>query len=346
MIEKFLVSRHEQHYQAWPDLALTASGKLICAFAQCKHHGDRSFARFVTVESSDRGRSWTAPRVLVETSEQGWWNCPRIVRLRDGRMVIIGDHVVAGEGSPDDNLTNWLWFSGDEGATWSGPHPTPIRGIVPDKILELPGGRWLLAAQHREPGFGYLVQRVWWSDDRGATWQGPSIVGRQEGLHLCEASLLPLPDGGVVAFMRENSGQGWDGFKSFSADGGETWEGPYPTVLCGCHRPVAGWLQSGRCLVTYRFLQGGRGGWGRGTQNFFGALMPPETVAARERKEQWARILPLDFDHHRHSDIGYSGWVQFEDGEIVVVTYLLDDWDRGQIRGYRFRESEFGEFAD
>ncbi len=345
-IEKFLISRHEQHYQAWPDVAMTPTGRLLCVFSQCKHHGDRSFARYVTVHSDDHGRSWSEPSVLVEDSAHGWWNCARVVCLADGRMVVVGDHVVRGEGTVAEDLTNWLWFSEDDGVTWSGPHPTPIRGIVPDKLVELRSGRWLVGAHMRHAEFGFLVQSVWWSDDQGTTWQGPSIVGREEGLNLCEVSIVELPDGGLVAFMRENSMLGWDAYKSFSADGGESWEGPYPTVLCGCHRPVAGWLRSGRLMVTYRFIQGGRGGWGRVTQNFFAAAMDLDSVVARERKQQWARILPIDFDRHRHADLGYSGWLQFDDGELLIVTYLLDDWDRGQIRGYRLTEDDFGQFAD
>lgn len=347
-IERFLVSRHEQHYQAWPCLAQTPRGRLVCVFSQCKHHGDRGFARFVTCHSDDGGRTWTAPRVLAETSATpgGWWNCARISALADGQLAIVGDHVVGGERGDDEKLTNWLWFSDDEGESWTGPVATPVRGIVPDKLRELPGGRWLLSTHRTSPVHGCLEQRVWWSDDQGGTWGGPATVASKAGLNLCEASLLALPDGELVAFLRENSGQGWDAYKAFSRDGGETWAGPYQTVLVGCHRPVAGWLQSGRCLVTYRFLQGGKGGWGRTTQNFFAAVMPAASVRARERGQQWARIRPIDFDANARADLGYSGWVQMPDGAIVMVTYLLDDWPRGQIRAYRLREEDFGGFAE
>lgn len=345
-IEKFLVSRHDEHYQAWPDIAATPTGRLICTFAQCKHHGDRGFARFVTVDSTDRGRTWSAPKVLVETADEGHWNCPRIVRLNDGRMCIIGDKVLTRERDAPNRLPNFLWFSDDDGATWSGPHEVPIQGIVPDKIVELSTGRWLLGAHHSPADHNYLTQYVWWSDDQGESWDGPSIVGQQHGLNLCEVSILEQSDGELVAFMRENSQMGWDAYKTFSRDGGESWTCPYPTVLCGCHRPVAGWLNSGNCLVTYRFIQGGSGGWGNTTQNFFGAIQSPKSVQARERKQQAARILPIDFDRHEFSDLGYSGWLQFEDGEILIVTYLLDDWDRGQIRGYRLTEDEFGKLRE
>ena len=50
------------------------------------------------------------------------------------------------------------------------------------------------------------------------------------------------------------------------------------------------------------------------------------------------RIIPLDYDGAAKADTGYSGWIQFADGEIYVVNYIVDDHrDRGQIRGYSLR---------
>ena len=53
------------------------------------------------------------------------------------------------------------------------------------------------------------------------------------------------------------------------------------------------------------------------------------------------RVLPLDFDRHPESDTGYSGWVQFDDGEIYIVNYILDDAPKAQIRGISLRMDDF-----
>ena len=37
-IQRFIVSKDEAIYEAWPDLVQTASGKLICVFMECTHH--------------------------------------------------------------------------------------------------------------------------------------------------------------------------------------------------------------------------------------------------------------------------------------------------------------------
>jgi sialidase-1 len=109
----------------------------------------------------------------------------------------------------------------------------------------------------------------------------------------------------------------------------------------GCHRPVAGLLQNGLVLITHRFMQGGKGWIGWWTQNFFAALTDVESCLARTRVDAHTRILPIDFDRHRESDLGYSGWVEFADGEIYVVNYIMDDAPKAQIRGYSLSMRDF-----
>ena len=97
----------------------------------------------------------------------------------------------------------------------------------------------------------------------------------------------------------------------------------------------------GRVMITFRFMQGGKGWLGTWTQNFFAAVTDRESLLARAREDAWTRIMPLDYDRSLRSDLGYSGWVQFPDGEIYTVSYIVDDWPRGQIRGYSFNPDAF-----
>ena len=339
MIERFIVSRDDDIYEAFPDLALTPSGKLVCVFAECKHHSDRSYTRMVFTTSTDRGRTWSPKRPLTEaTRGETFYDCPRITQLRDGRLAALVD-LHARHGDPEGART-FLRFSNDEGETWSDPVLTGARGVVPDKLLELESGRWLIACHHHDENLGNLVQRLWYSDDQGGSWTGPVTVGKQKGLNLCEASILPVRDR-LVAFMRENSKQGWDCQKTISTDDGETWSAPVAFPLPGCHRPVAGHLADGHILITHRFMQGGKGWLGYWTQNFFAALTDDDSALAETRNEAWTRILPVDYDRSAESDLGYSGWVQFPDGEIYIVTYVVVDAPNGHIRGYALGTSDF-----
>lgn len=333
MIPKYTVSRDDNWYEAWPDVALTEDNKLICVFSQCTHHGDRSATRLMIIESTDRGRTWGNKRPFTElTSGLPYWNCARITRLRDGRLVIVADQISK---EKENGGRNFLWIGDSEGTRWTGPIETPLEGIVPDKLCELSSGRWLLSA-HTKKG-----QWLQYSDNQGESWSEPVLVASHPDLRLCEVSILPLKDGTLVAFLRENSGQGLDCYKTISYDQGESWSELYRVPLPGCHRPVSGLLQSGHILITYRFMQGGKGWLGTWTQNFFAALTDQQSAKAQERREQWTRIMPIDFDRSPVADLGYSGWVQFEDGEIYVVQYIVDDALKGQIRGYSLREEDF-----
>ncbi len=338
MIQKFTVSRDDSIYEAWPDLVLTSGGQLICIFSECTHHRDRSFTRLVITRSNDRGRSWTAKEAFTAgTNGRPYWNCARISKLKDNRLVVVAD-MIYGEGEAGGR--NVYWLGDPEGLRWEGPFETPVTGIVPDKLCELESGRWLLSAHDRNQE-GYLSQHLWYSDDQGTSWIGPVTVGSQTGLNLCEVSILPLPDGTLVAFMRENSGEGWDCYKSISYDSGESWTPVHRMPLPGCHRPVSGLLNCGKILITYRFIQGGKGWVGFWTQNFFSAVTDIDSVKAVDRRQQWTRIMPIDYDRSPVSDLGYSGWVQFEDGEIYIVNYIVDDAPNAQIRGYSLQEEDF-----
>ncbi len=340
-------------YLAFPDMALAPSGRLVCVYNQCTHHHRRTATRIMRVESVDRGRSWSTPRPLTELLDDdpdGWfWNCPRISTLRDGRLAAVVDRI-RGHGrdhSDGGEQTNWLYLSDDEGRTWSDPLPTPVRGIVPDQLIELrrgpKAGRWLIGAHSKEhcgPGMK-CAQRVWWSDDRGASWQGPSVAAQSAEYWFCEGSVLELPGGELVCFLRENSAMGYDMFKVLSRDGGESWGEPVRLPIPAGYRPVAGMLDSGHVMITHRYRQGGKG-WNWQAQNFYAALTDVASCLSDSRKEARARILPLDYDRARQCDTGYSGWAQFDDGEIYIVNYIVDDHrPLAYIRGYSLRKEDF-----
>ena len=341
-IEKFSISNDPAFYEAWPDVALTKSGKLVCVFTECTHHGDRSYTRIMLTESTDDGRTWTVKRPLTEGTKglPYSYNCARISALSDGKLAVIVDRVPATGEKDDSKAVNVLYFSADEGKTWSPAVETPLRGIVPDKLRELDTGRWIVSAHYAVKG--HLTQFCRYSDDRGGTWSEEIMMAFDKRYQLCEVSILPLGGGKLVAFMRENSGLGYDCIKTMSYDNGGSWGPLVEFPLPGCHRPVAGKLRDGRIFITYRFMQGGKGWLGAWTQNFFAALTDESSALAVRRSDAWTRIIPIDYDRSPYSDLGYSGWVELADGSVYIVNYIVDDAiDKGQIRGYRLKLEDF-----
>jgi sialidase-1 len=333
ILEKFVVSRDDNIYESWPDAAMVNSEKMMCVFSECAHHSDRSYTRIMLTESSDRGRTWTPKRGLTEGTGDCdyYYDCARIQKLKDGRLLVIVDR---NYGTGTRNSVILLYFSNDDGQTWAKPVETPARGIVPDKLLETDSGRWIISCHCDDDGF--LAQRLWYSDDKGKSWNGPVFVGKKEGLNLCEASILQVDDS-LVAFMRENSGIGLPCYKTISRDNGESWSDPITFPLPACHRPVSGYLNNGRIMITHRFMQGGKGWLGAWTQNFFAGITDKKSALANDYKGASTRIIPIDYDPSPKSDLGYSGWVQFADGEIYIVNYIVDDADKAFIRGYSLK---------
>lgn len=345
MIQKHTISRDDNTYQAWPDLTLTKSGKLVCVFAACDQHWPRIKTQIMLCESNDRGRTWSEKKALTPAGDLPTpiWNCPRITTLSDGRLAVLVDTNLGNENGDINSLNNLLFFSSDEGQTWSEPVMTPAKGVCPDKLLELECGRWIISCQYPHPKSGNLVQRLWYSDDKGKTWSDPIIVGQQKDLDLCEVSILQINHSTLVAFHRENTMDGQDCYKTFSTDKGEHWSDPIRFPIPGCHRPISGYLQNGKIMITYRYLQGAGGTEWLGTraQNFMAALTDTESALAYDRKLAATRLMPIDYDRSEVADLGYSGWVQFDDGEIYIAYYIVDDAPKAQIRGCSFQPSEF-----
>ena len=326
-IQKFTVSNDRAIYEAWPDLLQTESGKLICVFAECTHHLNREDARIAICESTDRGRTWSEKKYLTEKGKaDDYFNCARISRLNDGRLAIICDRI---KGHENMDAEIYVWYGDSEGNNWDEPIAYPFCGIVPDKLIQLKNGRMIIAAHFPGEETKMLEQYMWYSDDNGKTWSDRITIAADPGYKLCEVSILECENDTLVAFLRENSRKGYDILKVISYDNGETWSEIMRTPMdCG-HRPVSGYLNDGTVMITYRYIPGG-------TQNVFAAFMTLEDVLKTERTEQRARIMPLDYDRNPAPDLGYTGWTQFDDGEIYVVNYIKDDEDNAYIRGYSF----------
>ena len=340
-IQKFVVSRDESVYEAWPDLIKTKSGKLLCVFTECEHHICRKNSRIVLTESSDRGRTWSKKRPISEESGADFFfDNARLSQLSDGRIAMICNR----HGSESaGGAVQYLWFSEDEGTTWSEPTVLPFCGIVPDRFTEIKNGdhkgRYIVLAHYTSKETGKLEEYLWYSDDQGKTWSDRVTVAADPRYNLCEACVIECDDGTLVAFMRENSFEGYDVMKAISRDGGESWEGVYRTPITAGHRPTVGYLNDGRVMVTYRYVTcytPVEGSVSLGLHNTFLTILKAEELTRTERAGTYYKTMPLDYDRNEKPDTGYTGWVQFEDGEIYVVNYIKDDADKAQIRGYSF----------
>jgi len=356
MIEKFTISRDDSVYECFPDVCMTQSGRLVLTYRESDSHGAAEFSYLLYRVSQDNGRTWSDKTYLDRQDKSDGvlfkWNCPRVSQLSDGRLIILCDgyRVPPGEGGSQYESRQWLWISDDDAESFADRVETPVCGIVPDKLVELQSGRLLLGAHvHDQDLGGVFRQMVFISDDGAASWRGPITICCTHHYDACEGGIVQLPSGELVCYMRDNSRTGRPGPKCISHDEGETWLGPFDTLMNGLHRPAVG--LTNRCpagqtpssvrkqpevMVTYRFHPGGPF-----AKNFFAYKESLESALEPRRDRQSGIILPLDHDRNQQSDSSYSGWVHLPDGRFFAVNYIKDDAPMAQIRGYYWTEEDF-----
>jgi sialidase-1 len=193
----------------------------------------------LAVRSTDGGRTWGEPRVLVARPQpplQGGIGCPSFLRLANGDLMVT--YLYNTYPTTPYYGQNYCRRSTDEGQTWSealcySPHP----GYLPihnDRLQILSTGRLLAVAEYKaylpssDDHSGY-VGMTFFSDDGGFTWQ-PSkntVDMWQDDQHVevQEADVVELKDGRLLMFARTYSG--WPVF-AYSSDKGETWGPPIP----------------------------------------------------------------------------------------------------------------------
>ncbi|MGQ9553472.1 MAG: sialidase family protein [Anaerolineae bacterium] len=346
MLQHVTIVRDDSLYQSFPDVALATDGHLVLVYREADAHVATE-SRLALLDSHDCGQTWVGKRYLdvpMSLRRNGAvWNCPRIVRQRDGGLTILCDLAVSPPGTimpvPEERqrFRTYIWRSFDQGRTWSARRSTCIQGYVPDRLFELTDDTWLVASHyHSLRHFDTLTQIVNITYDAGENWTNTSLVAEVAGLRFCEGSLARCANGFLVCYLRENSMRNIPTHKSFSSDGGLHWSLPEPCRFIG-HRPVAGLLGTGRMLVTYRDVR----------------LLDPSAelpVGANTATMAWlgdpydeasGHVLTLEVDEAGvFGDYGYSGWVQLSDGRVFCAYHHRGDAPKSYLRGVWFHEED------
>ncbi len=258
----FDIWRSPNRFTKNPDLIALPSGRLMLIYADTDAHWSLQNQVLTLLASDDDGRTWFKHREIDRadlTKGEERLVTPRLSRLNDGRLVVIIDHNDDTHFHEDQPPGNWLYWSEDNGNTWTERQTNAILGFEPDRVIDLPDGT-IGVATHLMRGAGQEFADVLWaSADGGVTWTERGTIA-YDGYHrFCEGGVLIL-DGGkrLACILRENHSAGIPSFVAFSEDNGYTWTSPQmmPFAL---HRPYAKQLGDGRVLVTGRHVNGGLG---------------------------------------------------------------------------------------
>ena len=273
--------------------------------------------RLDMVFSSDDGRTWTPPVVVVDTPMDD--RNPALGQARDGTLVVgfwrTATYDDQGRYNPklDKPRDTRVTRSRDGGKTWSEPAEIGVAefgwGSPFGKIVTMPNGDMLMAiygGQRRKPGEKVLKDRnhsyIYRSTDNGQTWNYFAEIGDGKQ-QLNETALLRLSSGKFLAAIRSRAGDVW---LSESADGARTWAQPKLLTPPSIHPADLIELDDGRALLAMGNRAGPYGVVG--------------IVSDRQHRFDWSQRFTL-VDDALSRDCGYPSSVKLPGGRALTLYY-------------------------
>ena len=162
-------------------------------------------------------------------------------------------------------MSNFLFWSSNNGRTWSEPVQIDDVGGEPGYLVDLQNGNLIFTRTESAPypdmydppskwGTIYYKNRAVGSSDRGKTWNALGLVADAPYSGDSEVGIVELESGHLLSMTRIGFGGGNSGQPSrivHSRDGGLSWERPLLSPVYG-QRTALHKLKSGKLLFTYR----------------------------------------------------------------------------------------------
>jgi len=309
----------------FPVLVRLADGSLGAVIRGGAPHVGRA-GRLDWIRSSDGGRTWTKPTVLVDSE----WDDrnPAVGVMPDGAVVVAYAEASTynARGEFDVNAGTYtpkFVVSTDAGSTWSPPQVIDTRPIPNGSpyghLVVLRDGTALMSLYQFPSDCTFVIR----SRDCGRSWGEVTMLPGHD-----ETELLAARDGRVLGFIRAEGSQTHGLELTESSDGGRTWSHPVRMLEPNQWPAGACELQSGTILVTFGNRIGPFG---------VGAIVSPD--GGKTWRPEGGVLLGSDCDN---SDCGYPSTVQLDDGTIVTMYYAVGTAERPGVEqaiALRYAES-------
>lgn len=337
IIDTQVISMQPDLYHGWPTLARRRNGQLVVAWSGGREDHICPFGRVEMMTSDDDGRTWTWPRVLLDSAiddrdagvvetargallvttftslayepkldkaiklqpgEKGAWDQDRLERWRAAHSRLSAEQRKA-------ELGCWMLRSTDGGVTFSARMRCPVNS--PHGPIQLSDGRLLYAG--KELWHGDNRVGVCESTDDGQTWRWLAAIPTRSGddhhayheLHAVEAA-----DGRLVVQIRNhNKTDRGVTLQSESTNGGKTWTVPHSTGVWGYPSHLMP-LKDDRLLMTY----------GHRRQPFGN-----QARVSSDHGRTWSEPMIISGHGETHGDFGYPTTVQLDDESLLTVWY-------------------------
>lgn len=245
--------RHPRHSEG--DIERLPDGQLLAVWTEFTGGGeDHATAHIVGRSSSDEGKTWS--NTFVVQSNFGKQNVMSASLLRTSHAANAEDlYLFFLVKNSNTDLTVWWrkyipektdatdfeqrWSEALQIASDPGYHV-----MNNDRVIETSKGRILAPVAYTPdigPGYDKQVVRVFYSDDRSATWnrnKSDIVVKDAKGelSPAMEPGVIELSDGRILMIIRTKLGYI---YQCHSTDGGETWSQPTANALVAPAAPAS-----------------------------------------------------------------------------------------------------------
>ncbi len=320
-------------YHGWPTVANVGGDKLAVVCSGDREAHVDPFGKVFLYESCDKGKSWSAPRVLADgplddrdagitVTPKGTWLVNYFTSIAFASYRTLENtppHWKENEDKINISLLKkehgfFMLRSTDQGKSWSPKYRIGVNNVHGAIVLDDGSlfycGRGYFSHCIAATTFGNEVVSLRSTDD-GVTWEEISHYYNGE-LFGCDLSKwheihsVQASDGTIITQIRNHNGKEPHTVQMVSHDLGKTWEDLHP--VCGGFPSHLLKLSDGRLLMSYGYRKENYGNRCR---------------VSSDNGKSWSEPIILSGNSPSY-DLGYTSTAELSDGTLVSVWYEFD----------------------